>query len=132
MKLPRRQFLHLAAGAAAVPAVPRFAWAQAYPTRPIRIVVGLAAGSTPDITARLMAQSLSERLRQPIIIDNRPGAGTNIGLSPAQSMHRARGCAPWTTWSRPALDPDGRRLAACRSAYDTISPCFGIKLALLS
>jgi tripartite-type tricarboxylate transporter receptor subunit TctC len=78
MKLPRRQFLHLAAGAAALPAVSRVARAQAYPTRPVRIIVGLPAGSSPDITARLMAQFLSERLRQPIITDNRPGAGTNI------------------------------------------------------
>jgi tripartite-type tricarboxylate transporter receptor subunit TctC len=70
--------LHLAAGATALSAVSRVAKAQSYPSRPIRIVVGLAAGSSPDITARLMAQSLSERLRQPIIIDNRPGAGTTI------------------------------------------------------
>jgi tripartite-type tricarboxylate transporter receptor subunit TctC len=78
MKLPRRGFLHLAVGATALSAVSRVAKAQSYPSRPIRIVVGLAAGSSPDITARLMAQSLSERLRQPIIIDNRPGAGTTI------------------------------------------------------
>src|SRR5882724_3485215 len=78
MKLPRRRFLHLAAGATALSAVSRVAKAQSYPSRPIRIVVGLAAGSSPDITARLMAQSRSERLRQPIIIDNRPGAGTTI------------------------------------------------------
>jgi tripartite-type tricarboxylate transporter receptor subunit TctC len=78
MKLPRRQFLHLAAGAAALPALSRIARAQAYPSRPVRIIVGLAPGSSPDITARLMAQSLSERLHQPVIIDNRPGAGTNI------------------------------------------------------
>jgi tripartite-type tricarboxylate transporter receptor subunit TctC len=79
MKLPRRrQFLHLAAGAAALPAVSRFAWAQAYPTRPVRIVVGFPPGGGADITARLIGQWLSERLGQPFIIENRPGAGSNI------------------------------------------------------
>ena len=78
MKLPRRRFLHLAAGAAALPAVSRFARAQAYPSRPVRIVVGFAAGSSLDILARLMGQWLSERLGQPFVIENRPGAGTNI------------------------------------------------------
>src|SRR6266576_3037253 len=75
----RRQFLHLAAGAAALPFVPRIARAQAYPTRPVRIVVPGAAGNTIDILARLIGQWLSERLGQPFVIDNRPGAGTNIG-----------------------------------------------------
>jgi tripartite-type tricarboxylate transporter receptor subunit TctC len=78
MKLPRRNFLHLAAGAAALPIVSRFAWAQAYPTRPVRIVVGLAPGGASDIVARLMGQWLSERLGQQFVIENRPGAGTNI------------------------------------------------------
>ena len=78
MKLPRRQFLHLAAGAAALPAVSRFAWAQAYPTRPVRIIVGFAAGGGYDIIARLIGQWLSERLGQPFVIENRPGAATNI------------------------------------------------------
>ena len=79
MKLPhRRQFLHLAAGAAALPAVSRFAWAQTYPSRPVRIVVGLAPGGANDILARLMGQWLSERLGQPFVIENRPGAGSNI------------------------------------------------------
>jgi tripartite-type tricarboxylate transporter receptor subunit TctC len=79
MKLPRRNFLHLLAGAAALPAFSRVARAQAYPTRPVRLVVTTAAGGSPDIIARLIGQWLSERLGQPIIIDNRPGAGTNIG-----------------------------------------------------
>jgi tripartite-type tricarboxylate transporter receptor subunit TctC len=79
MKLPRRNFLHLAAGAAALPAVSRTAWAQAHPTRPVRIVAPTAPGGAPDIIARLIGQWLSERLGQPFIIENRPGAGTNIG-----------------------------------------------------
>jgi tripartite-type tricarboxylate transporter receptor subunit TctC len=78
MKLPRRNFLHLAAGAAALPAVPRFAWGQSYPTRPVRWIVGFAPGGGNDIVARLMGQWLSERLGQPFVIENRPGAGTNI------------------------------------------------------
>ncbi len=80
MKLPhRRQFLHLAAAAAALPAVSRAARAQTYPTRPVRLVVGAPAGGGFDIVARLMGQWLSERLGQPFVIDNRPGAGGNIG-----------------------------------------------------
>jgi tripartite-type tricarboxylate transporter receptor subunit TctC len=79
MKLPRRQFLHLAAGAAALPAVSRVARAQTYPTRPVRIIVGFPAGGATDILARLTGQWLSERLGQQFIIENRAGAGGNIG-----------------------------------------------------
>jgi tripartite-type tricarboxylate transporter receptor subunit TctC len=78
MKLPRRQFLHLAAGAAALPVISRAARAQAYPSRPARIIVPLAAGSTNDIAARSMGQWLADRLSQPFIVENRPGAGGNI------------------------------------------------------
>jgi tripartite-type tricarboxylate transporter receptor subunit TctC len=79
MKLPRRNFLHLAAGAAALPVVPRIAFAQAYLSRPVRIIVAFAPGGVSDITARLIGQWLSERLGQQFVIDNRPGSGGNIG-----------------------------------------------------
>ena len=79
MKLPRRTFLHLAAGAAALPATSRFAWAQAYPTRPVRLIVPFGPAGASDITARLIGQWLSERLGQQFVIENRPGAGGNIG-----------------------------------------------------
>src|SRR5262249_31464348 len=78
MKLPRRQFLHLAAGAAALPALPHIARAQAYPTRAVHIIVGFAVGAGNDILARLMGQWLSERLGQAFVIENRPGASSNI------------------------------------------------------
>jgi tripartite-type tricarboxylate transporter receptor subunit TctC len=78
MKLSRRQFLHLAAGAVALPALSRVAWAEAYPTRPVRLIVGFPAGGTADISARLMGQWLSERLGHPFVIENRPGANTNL------------------------------------------------------
>jgi tripartite-type tricarboxylate transporter receptor subunit TctC len=86
MKLPRRRFLHLAAGAAALPALPCIARAQAYPTRVVRILVGFSAGGTTDIAARLIAQALSERLGQQFIVENRPGAGSNLA---AEAVVRA-------------------------------------------
>jgi len=79
MKLPhRRQFLHLAAGVAALPAAPRIAWADTYPSRPVHLLVGYAAGGTIDIVARLIGQWLSKRFGQSFIVENRPGAATNI------------------------------------------------------
>ena len=78
MKLHRRRILQLAAGAAAVPMLPRAAAALDYPTRPVRLIVGYTAGSAPDIAARLIGQSLSDRLGQQFVIENKPGAGTNL------------------------------------------------------
>jgi tripartite-type tricarboxylate transporter receptor subunit TctC len=83
MTLQRRQFLHLAAGAAILPALSRTGWAQAYPTRPVRIIVGSAAGSSPDIFARLMGHWLSERMGQPFVVDDRAGAGGDIAFEAA-------------------------------------------------
>src|SRR4029450_7846116 len=79
MKLPRRQFLQLAAGAAVLPAVSRFAWAQTHPPRPVRVIVPFAPAGDTDLVARLIGQWLSERLGQQFVIENRPGAGTKIG-----------------------------------------------------
>src|ERR1700704_2651302 len=78
MKLPRRQFLHLAAGAAALPAVLHIAKAQTYPTRPVRFVVGFAPGGGGDLATRLMGQWLSERLGQQFVVENRVGASSNL------------------------------------------------------
>jgi tripartite-type tricarboxylate transporter receptor subunit TctC len=78
MKLPRRNFLHLAAGAAALPAMSRIAWAQAYPARPVRLIIGYSPGASADVTARLTGQWLSERLGQPFVVESRTGGATNI------------------------------------------------------
>jgi len=78
MNFPRRRFLYSAAAVATLPVMPRFAWAQAYPTRPVRIIVGFTPGGTTDIAARLIGQWLSERLGQQFVIENRPGAGSNL------------------------------------------------------
>src|SRR5262252_4304753 len=90
MKLPRRNFLHLAAGAAALPATVRIARAQTYPTRPVRLILGYAPGNAPDIVARLIGQWLSERLGQPFIIENRPGAGLQTAIRSCMSLQRTR------------------------------------------
>src|SRR5215469_15695719 len=79
VKLPRRKFLHLAAVAVSLPTASRYVWAQAYPTRPVRIIVGFPGGIAPDIVARITGQALSERLGRQFVIENRPGAGSNIG-----------------------------------------------------
>jgi tripartite-type tricarboxylate transporter receptor subunit TctC len=79
MRLPRRQFLHLAAGIAALPAASRFACAEAYPARPVHMIVGFPAGQAADIIARVVCQPLSDRLGQQFVVDDRPGAGGNIG-----------------------------------------------------
>jgi tripartite-type tricarboxylate transporter receptor subunit TctC len=79
MKFLRRQFLHLAAGAVALPAVSRFAWAEAYPARPVRMIVAFPAGNASDVIARLMGQALSQQLGQQFFVENRPGAGGSIG-----------------------------------------------------
>jgi tripartite-type tricarboxylate transporter receptor subunit TctC len=99
MNLPRRTFLHLAAGAAALPALPRTASAQSYPSKPVRLVVQVPGGSAPDIIARVVGQTLSERLGQPIVIDNRAGASGNIAT---ESVVRA--------------EPDGYSLLLAMSA----------------
>src|SRR5262245_41734233 len=78
MKLPRRNFLLLAAGAAALPTASRLAWAEAYPSRPVRIIVGDPPGGSADVVARLIGQQLSDRLGQSFVVENRTGAGTNI------------------------------------------------------
>src|SRR5215475_8438824 len=83
MKLTRRRLLDVAAGAAALPAISRVGWAQSYPARPVRFMVGFPPGNAPDIIARLIGQWLSDRLGQQFVIENRPGAGGNIGTEAA-------------------------------------------------
>jgi len=110
MKLPRRKFLHLTAGAAALPAASRLASAQAYPTRPVRIIVGFSPGGSTDIAARVVGQWLSERLGQSFVIENRPGAGANLA---AETVVRA--------------SPDGYTLLLVSSS-DTINATLYPKL----
>ena len=90
MKLPRRQFLHLAAGAAALPLTSRVAGAQAYPSRPVRLVVGFPAGGANDIFARLIAEWLSKQFGRSFIVENRPGAASNIATEAVVRAHTLR------------------------------------------
>src|SRR5262249_7461958 len=86
MKLNRRHLLHLAAGAASLPVLPRMVYAQSYPTRPVSVIVFVGAGGVPDIIARLLGQALTQRLGQSVVVDNRPGGGGNLAL---QAVARA-------------------------------------------
>ena len=112
MKLPRRTFLHLAAGAAALPAVSRFAWAQSYPTKPVRIVVSFPAGSSPDIRTRIVAEQLTRIWGRQVVAENRPGGGGVIGTQAVLS-------AP----------PDGYTLLTAAASTFTILPVQNNKLA---
>src|SRR5439155_916304 len=100
-----RQFLQLAAGAAALPVVSRVAWAQAYPSRPVRILVAVAAGGPADVVARLIGQWSSERLGQPFIIQNRPGAGTTLGTEAVVRARVGEGVQPWSDVRRRPVAP---------------------------
>jgi tripartite-type tricarboxylate transporter receptor subunit TctC len=111
MKIPRRAFLHLAAGAVVLPALPRIALAEAYPSRPVHVIVGFAAGSASDIVTRLTCQYLSERLGQPFVIENKGGAGGTIG---AEAVAHA--------------SPDGYKLLASGS-QDTVTATLYDKLS---
>jgi tripartite-type tricarboxylate transporter receptor subunit TctC len=95
MKLPRRNFLHLAGGAAALPTVSRIARAQTYPSRPVRLIVPFPPAGDTDFVARLIGQWLSERLGQPFVIENRPGAGTGHYRTGCGASSACRPCARW-------------------------------------
>jgi tripartite-type tricarboxylate transporter receptor subunit TctC len=110
MKIPRRTFLHVAAGAAALPAVARVAWAQTYPARPVRLMVGFPPGGSADIITRIIAQALTERMGQSFVVDNKPGAGSNIGT---EAVARA--------------EPDGYTLLAV-SVSNAINPTLYARL----
>src|SRR5262245_30516893 len=121
MKLPRRNFLHLAATAAALPAVSRIASAQAYPSRPVRVIVGFAAGGATDIVARIVGQWLSERLGQQFVVENRPGAGTNIAteavVNAAPDGHTLLMVSPTNAVNATLYD---------RLSYNFIAPVAGV------
>ena len=118
MKLPRRKFLHLAAGAAALPAVSRIARAQAFPTRPVHLIVPIAPAGAGDILARLMGQWLSERLGQQFIIDNRPGGGGNIGT---EAVVRAPATATRFSWSVLSTRSTRRSMTSSTTTSSAIS-----------
>ena len=105
MKLPRRQFLHLAVGAAALPFAPHVARAQAYPSRPVRWIVGYPPAGATDIAARLIGQWLSDRLGQPFVIENRPGASGNIGT---EAVVNAPPTAIRSSWSTQGMQSTQR------------------------
>ena len=125
MKLPRRHFLHLAAGAAALPTVSHFAWAQSYPIRPVRLIVGFAAGGTTDITARLIGQWLSERLGQQFVIENRTGAATNIVTEADDRSHGRTG----TGSVQPRTRVDGVHQSGQATSAGAHSPAFKLSAA---
>ena len=116
MKLPRRRFLHLAAAATALPAGARIVRAQAYPSKPVRLIVPLAAGGATDIIARLIGQRLSERLGQPFVIDNRPGAGGNLGTETVVKA-QADGYTILMASTSNAINATLYDKLSCRSAY---------------
>jgi tripartite-type tricarboxylate transporter receptor subunit TctC len=101
-KLARRTFLHLAAGAAVLPAISRMSWAQAYPMRPVSLIVFVPASGTPDIIARLIGQSLSQRLGQSVVIDNRPGAGGNFALQAVAALPPMATRSSWSPLRTPS------------------------------
>ena len=121
MKLPRRKFLHLAAGATELPAVSRFSWAQDYPTRAIRMIVPLTAGSGADIAGRIIAKYLSDVWHQPVIVENRPGAGGQIGtqaVAKAEADGYPPALLPELRLSRAAATASARRRRSCGSARE--------------
>ena len=102
MRLQRRRFLQLAAGAAALPVLSGFALAQTYPARPVRVIVGYPPGDSPDTVARIMGQWLSDRLGQPFVIENKPGAATNIAVQSAIDAPADGYTLLWVTTAKPA------------------------------
>ena len=116
MKLPRRRFLHLAAGAAALPAVTRSAWAQTYPSRPVTLIVFVPAGGTPDIIARLVGHALSQRLGQSVVIDNRPGGGGNLAVRARRERTENRRSSGGVATSALELEPVRRDVRAAKRA----------------
>ena len=121
MKLPRRTFLYLAAGAAALPVLSSIAWAQAYPTRPVRFIHGFAAGGSGDIAARLIAQLLSDRLGQQFIVENRTGAGGNIAVE-AVARAPADGVVLGVSAAMPLAEPGSASPQQQRAPTEDRSP----------